>query len=100
MNEHFNRLTPAEHERLAILMEEMAEAIAIGGKILRHGYDSYNPFDEHCTTNRVLLQEELADVMQAIEMLSKSGDINQTSLLLAIEARSKHPKGYTHHQEG
>ena len=34
----FNELSPAEVERLAILAEEMGEAIQVIGKVLRHGY--------------------------------------------------------------
>ncbi len=45
MQDHFNRLTPAEAERLAMLAEEAAEVIQIVGKILRHGYASYHPDD-------------------------------------------------------
>lgn len=46
MPEHFNGLTPAEAERLAMLSEECGEVIQIIGKILRHGYDSYHPDDQ------------------------------------------------------
>lgn len=43
--QHFNGLTPAEAERLALLSEELGEAQQAIGKILRHGYDSSNPVD-------------------------------------------------------
>ena len=33
----FNGLTPAEAERLALLMEECGEVVQIIGKVLRHG---------------------------------------------------------------
>ena len=45
MTEHFNKLTPAEDERLAMLAEECAEVIQIVSKIQRHGYDSWHPDD-------------------------------------------------------
>ena len=35
--DNFNRLSPAEYERLAILAEEMGEAQQALGKIMRHG---------------------------------------------------------------
>lgn len=47
-------LTNAELERLAILMEECAEVQHIIGKIIRHGYESFNPFDDNKTPNRKL----------------------------------------------
>lgn len=34
--ENFNGMTPAETERLAILVEECGEVVQIGMKILRH----------------------------------------------------------------
>lgn len=43
MSDFTNNLTAAEQERLAILAEEMGEALQIIGKIIRHGYESYNP---------------------------------------------------------
>jgi hypothetical protein len=36
--EYFNSLTPAELERLSLLLEELGEAQQAIGKILRHGY--------------------------------------------------------------
>ena len=38
MSSHFNKLTPAQAERLAILIEECGEVIQAATKILRHGY--------------------------------------------------------------
>lgn len=68
---HFNELTPAEAERLALLAEECAEVIHIVGKILRHGLDGHNPFDPKAQTNRSLLQKELGHVIAAIRLLSE-----------------------------
>ena len=41
--EHFNRLSPAEDERLTVLAEECSEVIQAICKIQRHGYESFNP---------------------------------------------------------
>src|SRR5579872_899269 len=38
------RLTPAQIERLALLAEECGEVMQAVSKILRHGYESRNPF--------------------------------------------------------
>ncbi|MDJ0712582.1 MAG: hypothetical protein QNJ14_19525 [Woeseiaceae bacterium] len=43
MSDFSNYLDDHEAERLAILAEEAGELIQTIGKILRHGYDSYNP---------------------------------------------------------
>jgi NTP pyrophosphatase (non-canonical NTP hydrolase) len=93
---HFNNLTPAEAERLAILAEEMGESIQSIGKILRHGYDSVNP--NTGVNNKEALTFEIADVLNAIDRLTKAGDLS----LGAIEAERHMSKprklGYLHHQ--
>ena len=68
-NLHFNHLSPAELERLAILSEEAAEVQKAIGKILRHGYDSYNPDDIGRGSNRLQLQEECGDLLFAIRQM-------------------------------
>jgi len=40
---HFNGLSPAEAERLALLAEECGEVVQAVCKVLRHGYESTNP---------------------------------------------------------
>lgn len=74
----FNKLTPDEHERLAVLLEELGEATQIVGKILRFGYASVNPLvpRQRQVSNRVRLQRELGDVMCAISLLTDAGDLD------------------------
>lgn len=104
--EHFNKLTPAALERLAYLGEELAEAGQIIGKILRHGYESYDPtkierVGEHQTPfyppiNRELLENELADVLRAVKRMVEAGDLEQWR----IDNRVERPftNKYFHHQ--
>lgn len=73
-------LTPAELERLAVLSEELGEVQQIIGKILRHGYEGYNPFDEKKTTNRYLIQVELGDILASIQLMHQEGDIEWQTL--------------------
>lgn len=68
MTDHFNQLTPAQAERLAILAEECSEVIQIIGKILRHGMDSRHPATG--IGNRVALLHEIIDVKAAMVMIS------------------------------
>jgi NTP pyrophosphatase (non-canonical NTP hydrolase) len=98
MEKHFNNLTPAEAERLAILAEEMGEAMQIVGKILRHGYDSYNPFDDNKITNRQLLEKELGDVSYATQMLCVQGDITRSNIMRNHCNKIDAIKPYLHHQ--
>jgi hypothetical protein len=58
MEENFNKLTPAETERLAWLIEECGEVVKAGSKILRHGYYSYDPSDPDHKGNRDDLKEK------------------------------------------
>jgi hypothetical protein len=95
--DHFNRLTPAEAERLALLHEELGEAQQIIGKILRHGYESYHPDDPE-TTNRTLLAQELGHVWAATQMLIMPQDVS--GMLLEFSRGEKHEKvkRWMHHQ--
>lgn len=93
MTEHFNKLTPAEAERLAWLMEECAEAQQAIGKILRHGYNSKNPFDPNHEGNRADLLREIRDINAAVNLMIEKGDLSQ----LARE-RNHTKLAFMHHQ--
>ena len=100
MNEHFNELTPAEAERLALLLEEMGEAQQIIGKILRHGYYSFHPKDETETANAALLAKEIGDVQAALKMMFDAKDISKDLVNESKAVKLKNVKRYLHHQEG
>lgn len=72
---HFNQLTPAEHERLSLLLKELGEAQQAIGKILIHGYESCHPNNPN-KTNRNDLEEELGHIRNAQRMMIDAGDIN------------------------
>jgi len=95
----FNGLTPAELERLALLIEEQGEAQQAIGKILRHGYEEYSPFDESRTPNRVQLEKELAHVSFAFDMLEAAGDLNGSRIDRFVEEKKRNVVPYLHHQE-
>lgn len=97
MNEHFNQLTPAEAERLAILSEECAEVIQIIGKILRHGYESTHP--KGGPTNRDHLELELGDVLCIGRMMSRNGDVEEESIEEHASEKLSRLFKYAHHQE-
>ncbi len=98
MSTHFNQLSPAEAERLALLAEECAEVIQIVGKILRHGYLSHNPNKPEAGTNQAMLENELGDVRAVTDLLIESSDVSGE--MVAAHARSKlrNAKPYLHHQ--
>lgn len=98
--EHFNNLTPAEAERIALLMEECAEVIQICGKILRHGYESFNPADNSRTTNRRLLEREVGHVQFAVSLMTEeSSDLSEESLGNSFYEKSLNVWKYLHHNK-
>ena len=98
MDKHFNKLSPAESERLALLIEEMAETQQIACKILRHGYASYNP-DECGPTNRGLLEKEIGHAQAAISMMQSAGDIIANTVEHYKDKKLESVKQWLHHQE-
>ena len=94
---HFNDLTPAQAERLAILLEEMGEAQQAIGKILRHGYESRHP--DGGQTNRESLERELGDVHHAIQRLCVRSDLNEKNILERSTVKGIKIGKYMHHDE-
>ena len=96
MTTHFNQLTPAQAERLAMLAEECGEVIQVIGKILRHGYDGHHPQDPH-RSNRTLLGQELTELYAVAASLCRD-NVPEGSLHSQDSAWSKKLR-YAHHQE-
>lgn len=98
MEQHFNGLTPAEDERLSLLLEEMGGVIQIIGKIKRHGYASCDPMKRGGLDNRGLLEKELGDVYQAVDMLSYQKDLSDKRMKNHVDMRWFSVVRYLHHQ--
>ena len=81
-------LTPAEAERLAILMEGCAEVQQVIGKILRHGYGSYHP-DRPGDNNRNLLEKELGDVIYILGLMALVEDVDLDAIKIYASAKMK-----------
>lgn len=103
--QHFNELTPAEAERLAVLIEEAAEVQAIACKILRHGYRSFNPYlivnqRQHGPklTNREMLEKEIGDLQSAIKRLTSASDLIQERIHYHTLRKDDTGGQYMHHQ--
>lgn len=94
----FNGLSPAEVERLALLAEEMGEAVQVVGKVLRHGYESHNPNDPARTTNRQLLMHELGDVRHSVERMCDADDVSKQIIGVRAHMKGKRVRQYLHHQ--
>lgn len=102
MTEKFsNELTAAEAERLAILAEECAEVIVIVGKILRHGFESYDPTKPEIErrTNRALLADELGDLAWIKnQMASMFRDVDAAIVQARFLSGGRRKARWLHHQ--
>lgn len=92
---HFNRLTPAQAERLAMLAEECGEVVQIVGKILRHGYASEHP--RTGVSNYRALSQELCDVAAVAAVVREDGvpDFSLDDMHRAWQKKLR----YAHHQD-
>ena len=91
-------LTPAEAERLALLAEECAEVIQAVTKILRHGYESFNPDRPELGNNRSHLERELGDVEAIQLMMLDYDDVCRANVDSARVDKEKKILRYLHHQ--
>ena len=90
------KLTEAQRERLEMLAEEAGEVVQACTKILRHGYNSYNPVTNG-PSNRFQLMKELLDVFTICERMIDYGDIVQINFNSSPWIWDKKLK-YTYHQ--
>lgn len=97
--QHFNQLTPAQAERLAMLIEECAEVQHVACKVLRHGYESRDPTVLDGPTNRELLEREVGDLEATVTRMVEREDMHNLMILVASEKRRKEAGKYMHHQE-
>lgn len=91
-----NKLTDAEAERLAILIEECGEVVQIACKILRHGFASYHPSGG--PANREELEKELGDLACAAELLVRARDVRKRRIAEHAGEKIDSLRKYTHHQ--
>ncbi len=98
MTEHFNGLTPAAAELLAILAEECAEVIQIISKIQRHGLRSYHP--ESREVNAYTLEREMGDVRAAMILVCEAGIARKSTVHLLADEKLKRIDRYLHHSVG
>ncbi len=94
--ENFNKLTPAEAERLALLSEECGEVIQAIGKILRHGFESRHP--NGGPTNRQTLEKECGDLRHAMRLMTTSDDLQEEEITKSAVNKALNVVKYLHHQ--
>jgi len=89
----------AQHERLAVLAEELGEVQQVIGKILRHGMDSFNPLDDSEETNRTKLEKELADVNLIVLHMISQGDVNEDHINWNTHNKVEKINKWLHHNK-
>jgi hypothetical protein len=75
----------AQRERLTLLIEECAEVQHMACKALRHGMDSFNPFDPNKTSNKKLLSKEIGHLIIAIELCGDNEDLDDNTAEASYE---------------
>jgi len=95
----YNGLSEAEEERAALFIEENGEGLQAIGKVIRHGYESFNPFDPDKITNRTTLTKEVGDMLIAIELMLSAGDIDPYILMHHIRQKVNKMRPYIHCEE-
>jgi NTP pyrophosphatase (non-canonical NTP hydrolase) len=98
MEKFSNDLTDAQLERLAILSEELGEAQQAIGKIIWHGYESYNPVVNTSRTNRRELERELGDIACAVCLMTLNKDISPTGIEMRRQEKAVSIQKWLHHQ--
>jgi hypothetical protein len=93
---HINPLTPAEAERLAILIEEASEVIKVACKILRHGYGPHT-YKGINYDNRRELETEMGDVRAIMIMMCDKGDVRKHAIHTRADDKAVMIREYLHH---
>jgi len=91
----FNKLTAAEAEALALIMEECGEVVQIIGKILRHGLESCHPNGNR--PNRELLEDELGDLRAAVLISCSLGIVGEVHIEEGARSKLDRVGKYLHH---
>lgn len=94
-NPHFNQLTPAQAEALALVAEECSELVQIICKIQRHGLHSCHP--ETHEENYHALWREVGDVMAALRIAEVQRLVHWADVIRARDRKLHKVTKYLHH---
>lgn len=89
------KLSPAERERLEMLVEECGEVIHEACKALRHGYECYHPADPG-RDNRARLRAEIIDLSAILALVARQDGLAVTDA--ERQAAEDRKARYTYHQ--
>jgi hypothetical protein len=90
-------LSPAEAERLAVLAEDLGNASATVGAILRHGYEAGQPGGG--ASNRDGLAGNLGELIAAAALLASASDLDVKTIYGGVPERLARKRAASRHQE-
>lgn len=93
-----NGLSDRQMEQLFCLSEECGETIQQVSKVLRHGLDSFSPFDEDKTTNKQNLSREVGNILCWIDFLVASNCLDYKTVVQSKEDKKVNCKPFMHYQ--
>lgn len=94
----YSRLTNSQVERLAMLVEECGEVIQAATKVLRHGYESFDPDNPALTSNAEHLEREICDLLAVVRGMTILGDLGNEPSIRDLATVWLRKMQWTHHQ--
>lgn len=93
-----NGLTPAQNERLALLVQELGDVAQVAGKVLLHGFDG-RP-DGILNNQHAELERELGHLMMVIGLIIEAGDVSAEAVARSSDYRAEAAAKALRHQGG
>jgi len=84
-------------ERMACLIEEAGEVLQAVGKVQRHGWESQDPTQAgQLPDNRESMERELGNLVAAVLLMARAGDIDPYAVLAAAKAKLETVQEWLH----
>ena len=90
-------MTPAERERLIMLIEECGEVVHAASKCLRHGFDNHHPTTAHLL-NREALGREVGDLLGIAGEMIERKDLSIATVNQSALTKWERAHRFTYHQ--
>lgn len=91
------QFTPQQYERMAILFEEIGEALQALGKVQRHGFYSSNPYKPDDGDNQNQLEREIGHVVAAISLLSEVTEVDLSRIGKHVDLKTQSVQKWLHY---
>ena len=88
-------LSPAQVERLVMLVERCGEASVMAGKVLRYGYGGTSP--RTGLPNQVILERKIGSLLAMIDLMARTDDVRLREVRTTRDWASEHMGKWMHH---